>query len=165
MKLALYLPRYLQAISLPLLGPKILSFFDFLCSVSPYCISILWHKIQSRSFSHPYTSKPPASRSRAVSGVRKCFFIGKWCFCFRGYEVLLGGLSRIVFGLLLDGISGGVGGMLVNHPKPSWFPTVGNLIRDYHLFLVDLEFSFKPIHNNDVLAWNRPGSRLGRKII
>ena len=88
MKLALYLPRYLQAISLPLLGPKILSFFDFLCSVSPYCISILWHKIQSRSFSHPYTSKPPASRSRAVSGVRKCFFIGKWCFCFRGYEVL-----------------------------------------------------------------------------
>ena len=94
MKLALYLPRYLQAISLPLLGPKILSFFDFLCSVSPYCISILWHKIQSRSFSHPYTSKPPASRSRAVSGVRKCFFIGKWLFCVRVIAGLLGGLVK-----------------------------------------------------------------------
>lgn len=94
MKLALYLPRYLQAISLPLLGPKTQSFFDFLCSVSPYCISILWHKIQSRSFSHPYTSKPPASRSRAVSGVRKCFFIGKWLFCVRVIAGLLGGLVK-----------------------------------------------------------------------
>ena len=94
MKLALYLPRYLQAISLPLLGPKIQSFFDFLCSVSPYCISILWHKIQSRSFSHPYTSKPPASRSRTVVRVRKCFFIGKWLFCVRVIAGLLGGLVK-----------------------------------------------------------------------
>src|SRR5690554_2969121 len=115
MKLALYLPHYLQAISLPLLGPKILSFFDFLCSVSPYCISILWHKIQSRSFSHPYTSKPPASRSRAVSGVRKCFFIGKWLFCVRVIAGLLGGLVKGIPGLLLDWISGDVRGMLENH--------------------------------------------------
>jgi len=94
MKLALYLPRYLQAISLPLLGPKILSFFDFLCSVSPYCLSILCHIIQSGSFSQPHTSKPTASRSRAVSGVRKCFFIGKWLFCVRVIAGLLGGLVK-----------------------------------------------------------------------
>ena len=77
MKLELYLPRYLQAISLPLLGPKIQSFFDFLCSASPYCISILWHKIQSRSFSHAHTSNLPANRSRAINEVVKCFFMGK----------------------------------------------------------------------------------------
>ena len=140
MKLALYLPRYLQAISLPLLGPKILSFFDFLCSVSPYCISILWHKIQSRSFSHPYTSKPPASRSRAVSGVRKCFFIGKWCFCFRGYKVLLGGLSRIVFGLLLVGVVRNIAGMFENHVEPDHFSVVLCLIGKDHLFVVYLKF-------------------------
>jgi hypothetical protein len=128
MKLALYLPRYLQAISLPLLGPKILSFFDFLCSVSPYCISILWHKIQSRSFSHPYTSKPPASRSRAVSGVRKCFFIGKWLFCSWGYDVLFAALSRIVFGLLLDGVGGGIRGVFINHVKPDWHTVISGLI-------------------------------------
>ena len=140
MKLALYLPRYLQAISLPLLGPKILSFFDFLCSVSPYCISILWHKIQSRSFSHPYTSKPPASRSRAVSGVRKCFFIGKWLFCVRVIAGLLGGLSRIVFGLLLVGVIGDITGMLENHVKPYYFPVVLCLIGYYHLLIIHLEF-------------------------
>ncbi len=128
MKLALYLPRYLQAISLPLLGPKTQSFFDFLCSASPYCISILWQKIQSRSFSHPYTSKPPASRSRAVIRVRKCFFIGKWCFCFRVIAGLLGGLSRIVVGLLLVGISGGVRGMLEYHIKPNGLTVIGGLI-------------------------------------
>jgi len=139
MKLALYLPRYLQAISLPLLGPKILSFFDFLCSVSPYCISILWHKIQSRSFSHPYTSKPPASRSRAVSGVRKCFFIGKWLFCVRVIAGLLGGLSRIVFGLLLVGVIGDITGMLVNHIKPYYFSAVLCLIGKDHLFVVYLK--------------------------
>ena len=77
MKLELYLPRYLQAISLPLLGPKIQSFFDFLCSASPYCTSILWHKIQSRSFSHAHTSNLPANRSRAINEVVKCFFMGK----------------------------------------------------------------------------------------
>ena len=140
MKLALYLPRYLQAISLPLLGPKTQSFFDFLCSVSPYCISILWHKIQSRSFSHPYTSKPPASRSRAVSGVRKCFFIGKWLFCVRGYKVLLGGLLRIVVGLLLVGIIGNITGMFVNHVKPYYFSVVLCLIGYYHLLIIHLEF-------------------------
>ena len=69
-------------------------FSIFLYSAAPCCLSILWHKIQSRSFSHPYTSKPPASRSRAVSGVRKCFFIGKWCFCFRGYEVLFAAANK-----------------------------------------------------------------------
>ena len=121
MKLELYLPRYLQAISLPLLGPKIQSFFDFLCSASPYCISILCHKIQSRSFSHPYTSKPPASRSRAVSGVRKCFFIGKWLFCVREQDVLFVGLLRIVFGSLLVGVSGGIRCMFVNLVKPNYF--------------------------------------------
>ena len=139
MKLALYLPRYLQAISLPLLGPKILSFFDFLCSVSPYCISILWHKIQSRSFSHPYTSKPPASRSRAVSGVRKCFFIGKWLFCVREQDVLFVGLLRIVFGLLLVGVIGDITGMLENHVKPYYFPVVLCLIGKDHLFVVYLK--------------------------
>ena len=138
MKLALYLPRYLQAISLPLLGPKILSFFDFLCSVSPYCISILWHKIQSRSFSHPYTSKPPASRSRTVVRVRKCFFIGKWLFCVREQDVLFVGLLRIVFGLLLVGVIGDITGMLEHHIKPNQLAVVHGLIRQNHFILVNL---------------------------
>ena len=151
MELALYLPRYLQAISLPLLGPKTQSFFDFLCSASPYCISILCHKIQSRSFSHPYTSKPPASRSRAVIRVRKCFFIGKWLFCVREQDVLFVGLLRIVFGLLLFRVSGGIRCVLEHHIKPSWFPPVGNLIRDYHFLLINLELHGCPIYYNGTI--------------
>ena len=139
MKLALYLPRYLQAISLPLLGPKTQSFFDFLCSASPYCISILWQKIQSRSFSQPHTSKPSASRSRTVVRVRKCFFIGKWLFCFRGYKVLLGGLLRIVVGLLLVGIIGDITGVFENHVEPDYFSVVLCLIGKDHLFVVYLK--------------------------
>ena len=37
----------------------------------------LRHKIQSRSFSHPHTSNPPANRGRAINEVVKCFFMGK----------------------------------------------------------------------------------------
>ena len=139
MKLALYLPRYLQAISLPLLGPKILSFFDFLCSVSPYCISILWHKIQSRSFSQPPTSNPPTSRSRAVIRVRKCFFIGKWWFCIREQDVLFAALLS-VFGLLLVGVVRNIAGMFENHLKPNYFSVVLCLVGYYHLFIIHLKF-------------------------
>ena len=92
MKLALYLPRYLQAISLPLLGPKILSFFDFLCSASPYCISILWHKIQSRSFSHAHTSNLPANRSRAINEV--VFFHRQVVVLCQGYCGIIGWLVK-----------------------------------------------------------------------
>jgi|GEM_PF-4161734 len=61
-----------------LTGTKDTKLFSiFLYSAAACCLSILWHKIQSRSFSHAHTSNLPANRSRAINEVVKCFFMGK----------------------------------------------------------------------------------------
>ena len=54
--------------------------------------------------------------------------------------MLLGGLLRIVVGLLLVGIIGDITGVFENHAKPYYFSAVLCLIGEDHLFVVYLKF-------------------------